>query len=350
MKTVTSEDLSRLLGGQQPPCVSIYLPTERAYPERQQEPIRYGNLVDRAEEAQRRKYPTAEGRAVLDRLRTLIDDGTFWRQGPGGLAVLASPSTFDTFWLRNSPPERAVVGDAFLLTPLLRVAQSADRFHVLCLQREAARLYEGNRDGLSPIEPPGVPLNVDDPLVDQAAGPQAERFFRAVDHALWERVSRPSGAPVVLVALPEHQTAFRALTKNPQFLGTGVEQSPAGLSDRELLPQAWECVEPTYLARLGRFAEDFNVARSRGQGTDDLAEAARAAHAGRVGILLVEADRTAPGRLDPDSGAVRSADDAEAGDLLSDLAGLVLRRDGAVVVVPGERMPTKTGLAAIYRF
>ena len=35
---------------------------------------------------------------------------------------------------------------------------------------------------------------------------------------------------------------------------------------------------------------------------------------------------------------------------LDDLAELVLRRKGTVVVVPRERMPTTTGLAAIYRF
>jgi hypothetical protein len=79
---------------------------------------------------------------------------------------------------------------------------------------------------------------------------------------------------------------------------------------------------------------------------------ARTAHAGRVGILLIEADRVLPGRIDPDTGSVRPGDvsDPETNDLLDDLAELVLRRKGSVVVVPRERMPTTTGLAAIYRF
>jgi Bacterial archaeo-eukaryotic release factor family 3 len=191
---------------------------------------------------------------------------------------------------------------------------------------------------------PGHAAAGDDAKLDQ------ERFFRAVDRAIWERVSRDSGLPLVLVALPEQQAAFRAIFNNPQLLSTGVDHGPAGLSDRQLLEKAWACVEPAYLARLQKFAEDFNVALSRGQATDDLDAAGRAAHAGRVGILLIEADRAVPGRLDPDSGTVRPADDAEAGDLLGDLAALVLRRKGDVVIVPKERMPTTTGLAAIYRF
>ena len=52
----------------------------------------------------------------------------------------------------------------------------------------------------------------------------------------------------------------------------------------------------------------------------------------------------------PETGTARSADAADAGDLLGDLAELVLRRKGAVVVVPCERMQTATGLAAVYRF
>jgi len=37
-------------------------------------------------------------------------------------------------------------------------------------------------------------------------------------------------------------------------------------------------------------------------------------------------------------------------DVLDDLGELVRMRNGAVVVVPADRMPTETGVAAIYRF
>jgi hypothetical protein len=37
-------------------------------------------------------------------------------------------------------------------------------------------------------------------------------------------------------------------------------------------------------------------------------------------------------------------------DLLDDIAELVLRKGGEVVVVPSEKMPTPAGVAAIYRF
>src|SRR5262249_4009970 len=139
------------------------------YPDRHSAQVHYDNLVDRAEQALLRNY-SAAARPLLNRLRRLAHDSVYWARDPSeqaGLAILVSPHTFQTFALRNPPPEGVVVAGSFLLTPLLRVAQSADRFHILSLQREEVRLYEGNRDGLRLIEPAGVPWTVTDALGDE---------------------------------------------------------------------------------------------------------------------------------------------------------------------------------------
>lgn len=83
----------------------------------------------------------------------------------------------------------------------------------------------------------------------------------------------------------------------------------------------------------------------------NLALVAEAAVAGRVVTLLIEADRQVPGRMDAATGRIELDDlaDPEVDDLLDDLGELVLKMRGQVVVVPSERMPTRTGIAAIYR-
>ena len=43
-------------------------------------------------------------------------------------------------------------------------------------------------------------------------------------------------------------------------------------------------------------------------------------------------------------------EDTQVDDLLDDLAELVLRKGGSVVVVPAADMPSKTGVAAAFRF
>jgi hypothetical protein len=73
---------------------------------------------------------------------------------------------------------------------------------------------------------------------------------------------------------------------------------------------------------------------------------------GRVATLLIEANRQLPDRIDAATGDVEFDDLAplEIDDALDDLGALALKMGGEVVIVPAERMPTETGIAAIYRY
>jgi hypothetical protein len=276
----------------------------------------------------------------------------------------------------------AVVADSFHIKPLLRILQSAGRYQVLGLDRQKIRLFEGNRDVLDEVELssavprtmtealgedlkephvtvwtygsgyPGAGVTSGSDLKSEMIDKDTEKFFRVVDRALLENYSRPSALPLLLVALPEHRTLFHRVSHNPFLMGESIDISPDALSIEELRVRAWSTIEPHYHARLAGLIEMFEVARSRELGTDDLIQAATNALAGRVGTLLINADRRIPGRIDDLTGEVQLDDSANphVDDLLDDIAEVVLRNRGQVVVVPAERMPTQTGLAAIYRF
>ncbi|MCS7022316.1 MAG: hypothetical protein NZ703_06350 [Gemmataceae bacterium] len=375
MPTLSPKYLRQLLQAQEVPCVSIYLPTHRTYPENEQDPIRYKNLVKQVEDSLARSYTPRETEELRQKLHQLATNALFWRHTLDGTVVLASPQRFDVFTLPRTMPERAVVADSFHVKPLLRYVQSADRFRVLALSRERAALYEGNRYKLDPLTGNGFPVTLTEVLGTELTEPHrdrhssnaghhaiahgsgsrkdeldldTQRFFRAVADRL------PSnGVPIVLAALAEHQSPFRAAChRNHDVLPEGVIGDPFHLSPEELLTRAWKVVEPLYLQRLQKLCEDFGTAYSRGAGAADLADAAHAAVAARIGVLLVDADKVVPGVIDPVSGDLRPAElaDPKVDDALDDLAEMVLRTGGDVVVVPAERMPTQTGLAAIFRY
>jgi hypothetical protein len=132
----------------------------------------------------------------------------------------------------------------------------------------------------------------------------------------------------------------------------GIRGNPFAMSADELRAQAWKIVEPAYLARLKRSVDAFGVAQARNQGSLDIQHVARAAAEGRIATLLLEADRTIPGRFDTATGEIEQADlsNPTVDDILDDLAEAVLRTKGEVIVVPVDLMPGMTGLAAIYRF
>jgi hypothetical protein len=394
MRTPSASYISSVLATAESPCVSIYFPAAGAYPDSQQDANRYRNLVGRAEAALTRSHPGPAGRDLVDRLRGLERDAEFWGGVKHGVAVLASPVRFDAFTLPRSVPERVEVGESFHVKPLLRIAQSADPFHVLCVSRERVALFEGNRYELRPLKVPGVPLTFDEALGEeveepvrgtQTAGPdsttrpnartggegahghlvgkgqavrkiaqrpEAERFFREVDREVVARVSEPAGLPVIPVGIDDNLSEFRRLSKNRFLTAEGVSGDWTNWSLPEIRERAWKVFEKHYLADLATIREDFGTARARGQATADLADAARAVVMNRVGILLIDADRTVPGAIDMGTGELHPAPagDAAAGDMLDDLAEMALKIKARVVVTPAANVPTDTGLAAIFRY
>jgi len=380
---LTIESLAELASVHPPPCLSLYQPTHRRRPENQQDPIRFRNLVKALETALRQKYSAVKTRLLLEPFEALAHDHAFWNQTLDGLAVLGGPSLFRVFRLQRPVAELAVVADSFHTKPLRRFLQSVGRYQVLGLSLGKIQLFEGNRDALDEIDPaPGVPRTITEALGDELTeshltvasyggvaqgstpmrhgdgGKQdqveadAERFFRAIDRAVLEHHSRPSDLPLILAALPEHHHLFHRVSHNPFLMAEGLTINPADLPIDELRERVWKVVAPQYQARLAALADQFAVAKSKGLGSDDLSQVAQAAAAGRVATLLIEFDRQIAGRLDPATGRVEIADlgHPQVDDLLDDLGELVDKMGGQVLVIPAERMPGQTGLAAIYRY
>jgi hypothetical protein len=378
--TVTTAHLLSLIGHHESPCISLYQPTHRHHPDNQQDPIRFKNLTKRIEESLRQKFPTRETRELLAPFHDLAADEMFWNHTWDGLAMFAGPGVLRLFRVQRRLPELVVVAESFHVKPLLRYVQSADRYHVLALNRDHAAVWLGNRYALdTETLPADFPARLDQVVTNERAAPgtsiassnagvgspkivhghedgkqdvEAEKFFRAVDRAVVQYFTKPSGLPVVLVALPEHQALFRRISQNSKLLAEGIKVNPQALSAADLRERVWSVIQPHYVARLQRLKEDFHTAQARHNGSGDLSDVLQAALVGRVGILLLEADRLLPGRIDPNTGAIQwgTLDAPDTDDLLDDLAELVLTRGGEVVVTPKDQMPTDTGLAAIYRY
>ena len=345
MRSMSLYRLNELLAPHSPPCISLYQPTHRHHPDNQQDPIRFRNLVTEVETSLRQKYGNREIRPLLEPFRALEEDREFWNHTLDGLAVFGSPDSFRAYQLQRTVPELAVVADSLHVKPIVRFVQSADRYQVLCLSRQEAKLYEGNRDALDPIDlADGIPRTNAETLGDERDSNDV-RFFRAVDRGVLDHHSRPSGLPLILVAMTENLEHFRRVSNNPLLMSDGVRFDPWSLSPDRLREEVWHVVQPHYLQRLAGLVENFQEARAKQLASGDLSDIAQAAVANRVGTLLVDADRQEPGTLDPTSGRINFDDLSQprVDDLLDDLAELVLTKGGEVVVVPADRMPTQSG-------
>lgn len=384
MELLTKELVQELLAADQAPCLSIYMPTHRNHPENLQDIILFKNLVRQMKESLLQKYSAGEVQTHLEPLETLADDNNTWSHTSDGLAVFSAPGLFKVVGAQKSFEELALVADSFHTKPLRQYLQSLDHFHVLGLSLHDIRLFEGNRHSLTEVDltadtPKTITEALGDDLTDKhttvasygGSGGESspmhhghggrkdetekdtERYFRVVANTIYEQYSKPSGWPLILAALTEHQSLFQKVNKNPLLLTNGIAINPSSVSTDKLAAMAWEIMEPEYNLKLESLVAIFEQARANGKGSDDYKEVAVAAVEGRVDTLIVEADRIIPVRItNLVTGNTQQKDmiNPRVDDLLDDMGELVMKMGGQVMVLPSGKMPSETGLAAIFRY
>ena len=384
MEILANELIQELLSVKQEPCLSLYMTTHRNHPENLQDIIRFKNLVKQLEESLLEQYSDIEVKKFLKPYITLSNNREFWGHSLDGLAVLGTTELFKIIKLPIAVEELVVVADSFHTKPLRQYLQSVDRYHVLGLSLQEIRLFEGNRYSLVEIDlPPDIPKTITEALGDELTekhstvasyggvggessskhhghggkndevDKDAERFFRVIANTIYENYSKPTGLPLILAALPEHHSLFQKVNKNPLLLANSIAVNPESISTDQLIKLAWEIMEPDYLLKLKSLVNKFEEAKANKSGSDNIKEVVEAAEAGRVDTILIEADRVIAERLrNKNTGTFKQADSTQPklNDLLDDIGELVTKMGGKVMFIPPEKMPAKTGIAALYRY
>ena len=363
------------------PFISLYQETHRHKPENRQDLIRFKNLVDEIKDSLKKEYPKEDSKSIMKPFDEIANDRAFWNNSTEGLAILASKNRCVVYKLPRTVEEVSIVANSFYVKPLIRNFQSAERYHVLGLDRENFRLFEGNRYGFEEIKfPEDDPITKEEVLGEELTEPHlspgayggtsgtpmfhghgsrkeeieidAQRYFRYVDKYIMDNYSNKVKIPLILATLDEHYGWFKNLSNNPHLYEKAIRKDYRELSAEEIREEAWNVVEPYYLGKTEELVERYNFGRSKFLGSDDVAEIARASVENRIDALMVESGKIIPGIVNKKTGEIESGDmhHPMIGDLLNSITQIVVRNKGEVVVLPKERMPSETGLAAVYRF
>lgn len=384
MKALTLKSVQELLAESEPPCMSLYMATHKTHPENLQDTIRFQNLVKQLEESLLLQNSSTAVKKLLEPFEALYQNSEFWKHTSKGLAVLGTSKLFEVFRLPVPVIELAIVADNLHTKPLRHYLQSIEQYHVLGLSRQDIRLFEGNRHSLTEIElhsdiPNTITEALGEELTDNhltvasygGTGGESsnmrhghggkkdevdndtERFFRVVATHIENHYSKPTGWPLVLAALPEHHDLFQKVNNSPLLMPNGISINPESISLDNLAKMAWEVMQPAYLLKLKALTDKYEQAKANGLGSDNADDVIEAASAGRVDTLLLEAGRViAPRIRNKNTGTFQTTDltQPKLDDLLDEIGILALRTGGMVMILPPEKMPTQSGLAAIYRY
>lgn len=386
------EELRELLEAPGGRVVSMYVRTRRTSSEAETNRLRFRAAVDEARDRISSDGADANPDGVLRPAVDLLDEEDFWRYQSDGFAAFAAPGFFRTYRLATELPNLVVVGPSFHTRPMMEYLQAPDRYWVLGLSQKGVRLWEGTQSGLTPVDLTNLPRDLLDaldygferdnqfihrgkPTAKRRSGgrgsgggwtpvfhghgvgvddsePELRQFFRKVDAAIQEYLSDEIG-PVVLAAVKEYHPIYRAVSGLDRLSAEGVEGNVLDWSEERVHEAAWPIARQTVLDKIDQALRLWENAFKSDKGERDLASAAHLAVQGRVRLLLSEAGRRFWGHLDETVGDVEllkeggEDPDPDAVDLLNAVAEVVIRHGGRSLVLPGDRMPTDTGVAAI---
>ena len=377
--------LKSLIAQQGKWCVSLYMPTQRAGQEQQQNPIRLKNLLAEAEasllangvrrpEAQKLMLPAEE----------LLWNREFWQHQGDGLAIFLTNDFHKVYRLPIAFEESINTGNSFHIKPLLPSLGRGIRFYVLAVSLKNMRLFEANADTISEIELNFV-TNIEETLrlddgepsfnmvtgsarssegrvgagslhghgVDDDEKKDILRFFQSVNQNL-NKFLEDKNIPMLLAGVDHLLPIYREASSYQNLLEDGILGNPDRENLKELHEKAWQIVRPIFEESQKKAFEKFEQLRGQKSNlaTSDISAAVRAAMFGQVETIFVPIEMQKWGRYDAQNNNVifENGPGPENEDLFDLAATQTLLNSGQVFAVPSEQMPGGGETAVILRY
>ncbi|KOP23580.1 hypothetical protein AMR41_25780 [Hapalosiphon sp. MRB220] len=389
MNSLSIQELKNLVETTETPCVSLYIPMQKAGAEIRQNPIRFKNLIRKAEE--RLDKMEMRHTDAVDFLQPAkeLDTNEFWQQQDHCLAIFRSPNIFRYYQLPIEFQELVVVSNQFHLKPLLHLINNDGRFFILALSQDNIRFFEGTRYTINEVEVENLPKSLEEALnYDETAkagqfrigtskgstinpsarpgefhgqgssyGDQHQKdilqFFYLINKALHERL-QDEKAPLVLAGVEYLFPIYKEANTYHNLVEEGMAANVDIVKPEELQEQAWPIVEPMYTQTPQAITELYQQITGEGTGraSSDLKEIIPAAYYKRVDYLLVPVAQQVWGDFDPETMAVDLHPEPQPDDqdMLDFAVVHTLLNGGAVYTVEPEELPNGVPAAAIFRY
>jgi len=369
----------RLAKHRSEPSLTMTMPMVMAGRETRQNPIRFKNLLHKAQE----KLATSglDEQATKKFLADIIDlegDMPFWQHQQPGLAFFISEGESHRIQVPFELEETVVVSDDFHVMPLLPMVNENREFYLLSLSKNKVELYECTRFSEKLVEVPDMPTSVeeanrlDNPQTTlqhhgnsratpggndkgvrhgQGAGKdnqpnQLEHFATVLIRHLTPFLNQRQ-LPLVTLAHGELLAYFEKHCKYAHN-SKGQDVAPEAMSPAELREKGWEVIGQEVAAQRENALAEAIRKISHNQATVDKEEALVAAKEGRAESALVASDRHvwAGHQLN----GVHGDPHFQTVDLLNEIARHTLMHGGKVYDVPSNQLPQNEPLVVTLRY
>lgn len=388
MNKVTRSSIETLAQPQSGNVISIYLPTHRhpTPPHMQEDQTRYKNLIREAKEKWLSDDKNPDMSATFERMDDKLEHMNFWQHTTEGMAIFASPDTFEVYNMPVECEERVCIADSYDITPLLITMAYDQPYYLLALAMHNTKLFKGDMYGLEPVAldfptSPEDALNIDEMFSnsntirnqnspssggngavashgqgDSNRAGREERFqyFRILENTILNSKEIDNSLPVVIAGTDSEVGDFRNSTKMLTVVHEYVQGNHTNTTLQELATLAWPIIQSEVISKRAIEAVDqLNESVGIQKSSYDYKDMKEAADMGRIKTLLVGITRKTTDTVsDAMQTAVPILTFAKQYEYehVAELVKKVLAQGGNILGVGNELMPAKVPVAAIYRY
>ncbi|MEM8831238.1 MAG: hypothetical protein AAGE96_18045 [Cyanobacteria bacterium P01_G01_bin.19] len=379
MNQLSKSEIQALANYSGSPCISIYMPAEKAGAETRKNSIRFKNLISTAESKISVFDDNSKLRASLDDAKSYIDNYEFWQHQQSGLAFFINEEEIKYYCLDSDFLELAIASDRFYLQPLLSVVSNNTKFYLLALAQNEVRLFLGDRNSLKLVDlPESIPaslaeaLKYDDPEKQtqyhsgdsgqtpiyhgQGVGTndnkdEIKRFFQQIDSGIKSAFAEED-TPLILAGVEYLLPIYHEINSYSNLHEMGITGNPEHVSEQDLHQQAWKIIQPEFVARERKAIDQYNQLAETQEASNKLTEIVTAAAKGQIDTLFIIANTIRWGQVDLPANRVEihSEPNQNSIDLYDFAAVNTYLQGGKVYFLDSEQKSERGNIMAILRY
>jgi hypothetical protein len=375
------QDLKEL-GGATGPCLTILFSLKRSESNDRRALITLKSALQDAENRLKAMDVNEdEIRKMLAPVREFESEPEGWVNAGQSLAIFRSPDVFRWFGIPHEVREEVVVADHFFVLPMLTALTGEKQFYILALSQKRMRLLRCTERSSEEVPiAEGIPESYEEFLQmrrpevaendhadagasqgkDRGGMSNADRdkadehlyhYYQQISKGL-EDMLRDDPAPIVAAAVEYEIGVFRRATKLTNLAEQAVFGAPDGLKGGDLHARALEAVAPEWERPLQRALDLYERQGGSDRASANPRHVVKAAFEARVAHLFVAEGARLSGNFDETAHRVHVSRQHRSGDedLINAAALQTLLNGGDVFVIPRERVPEQSDLAAVLRY
>src|SRR5699024_303240 len=377
---ITRDNIINLAKQQYDTCVSIYLPTHKMGEEVQQDPIRLKNLLGEAEEQLKEKEVAPQDiDKLLEGPRKLLDKPLFWQHNDKGLALFISDEDFDYYRIPHNFKERVMVGNHFLITPLIPMSSLEGSYCVLTLSQKNIRLLKCTRASVEEIaidEAPGSfeefqKFDVFQKQLQHHSGQGSgntaifhghggaeetdtemlKNYLKTIENEVTS-IMRKRNDPLILAGVSGAIAEYRKINHYRRLMEKAVTENTDPKSNEVVKEEGWKVIQSHFLKDMYDDIRRFGDLTGSDKHCNKLINSVEAAYYSKIDSLFVPIGEHSWGWFDQERDVVHHSTKKTNGeyDLINMAAIKTLTQGGSVYALDREEMPNQAPIAAIFRY